>query len=135
MTTDQKRRIRESFEVVRQTSGPTAMLFYGRLFQLEPAARKLFHNDLAAQGKKLMDMLAAIVDSLDNLEPMAVRLQDLGKQHAEYGVRPEHYDTLTTALLWALAQAVGPDFDATTREAWRGAITAINTLMKKGAGY
>jgi len=28
-----------------------------------------------------------------------------------------------------------PDFDAPTREAWRGAITAINTQMKKGAGY
>ena len=52
MTPDQKRRIRESFDVVRQMSAPTAMLFYGRLFQLEPAARKLFHNDLAAQGKK-----------------------------------------------------------------------------------
>jgi len=115
MTPDQKRRIRESFDVVRQMSAPTAMLFYGRLFQLEPAARKLFHNDLAVQGKKLMDMLAAIVDSLDNPEPMAVRLQELGKQHAEYGVRPEHYDMLATALLWALAQSVGPYFYAPTR--------------------
>jgi len=28
---------------------------------------------------------------------------------------------LTKALLWALGQAGGPDFDAPTREAWRAA--------------
>jgi hemoglobin-like flavoprotein len=133
MTSDQKRRIRESFEAIQEISGPVAMLFYGRLFEMEPGARKLFHNDLAAQGKKLMDMLGSVVESLDHFEAMTVRLEELGRKHAEFGVRPEHYDTLSLALLWALAQAVGPDFDSKTREAWRTAIGAINTAMKKGA--
>jgi hypothetical protein len=28
-----------------------ALLFYGRLFELDPSARRLFHNDLAVQGR------------------------------------------------------------------------------------
>lgn len=135
MTFDQKRRIRDSFDVLREVSGPVALLFYGKLFELEPAARKLFHNDLALQGRKLMDMLAAVVESLDHFDAMEIRLAELGRQHAGYGVRPEYYDTLSVALLWSLAQGLGSDFDPKTREAWQAAIAAINSTMKKGAGY
>jgi hypothetical protein len=47
-----------------------------------------------------MDMLASIVESLDNFEPLRARLIELGNKHATYGVRPEQSDVLKTALLW-----------------------------------
>jgi hemoglobin-like flavoprotein len=131
MTAEEKRRIRESFAVLRDQAGPVAMLFYGKLFSLDPTAQRLFHNDLALQGKKLMDTLNAVVESLDEFHVMQPRLADLGRRHAEYGVRPEQYDTLEKALLWTLAQALGTDFDRPTREAWQAAIRAINSAMKK----
>jgi hemoglobin-like flavoprotein len=109
-----------------------SLLFYGKLFELDPGARKLFHNDLALQGRKLMDMLTSVVESLDDFHPMRARLAKLGYHHAEYGVRPEQYDTLTNALLWSIGQASGPGFDAPTQEAWRLAIIAICGAMKAG---
>jgi hemoglobin-like flavoprotein len=102
------------------------------MFELDPSARKLFHNDIAVQGRKLMDMLASVIESLENFEPMQARLAELGLQHAGYGVRPEQYDTLTTALLWAIGQELGSDFDATAKNAWYRAINTICIAMKSG---
>ena len=132
MTADQIRLVRDSVESLREDAEPFALLFYGKLFELDPESRRLFHNDLAVQGRKVMDMLASVVESLDDFQPMRVRLAELGRKHAEYGVRPEQYDTLTTALLWSLGQALGASFDVPMREAWRLAINAICAAMKAG---
>jgi hemoglobin-like flavoprotein len=132
MTPDQRRLIRDSFESLREYAEPLSLLFYGKLFELDPSARRLFHNDLALQGRKLMDMLTSVVESLDDFHLMRTRLAKLGHQHAEYGVRPVQYDTVTQALLWSIGQALGPSFDAPTREAWRLAINAICGAMKAG---
>jgi hemoglobin-like flavoprotein len=79
-----------------------------------------------------MAMLTSVVESLDDFQPMRTRPADLGRQHAEFGVHPEQYDTLTAALLWSIGQALGPSFDVPTREAWRLAINAICGAMKAG---
>jgi hemoglobin-like flavoprotein len=130
MTPAQRRLVRDSFESLREYGSPLALLFYGKLFELDPSARSLFHNDIALQGRKLMDMLGAVVESLDDFQPMRFHLAELGRKHADYGVRPEQYETLTSALLWAIGQALEADFDAPTREAWHLAIRAICAAMQ-----
>jgi hemoglobin-like flavoprotein len=133
MPPDQLRLVRDSFESLRPIAGPVALLFYGKLFELAPSVRPMFHNDLTLQGRKLMDMLSAVVETLDDFESVRPRLEELGRKHATYGVRPEQYDTLTSALLWTLAEALGADFDAPTSEAWRTALGTISETMKSRA--
>src|SRR5215472_304678 len=111
MTPTQRRLVRSSFELLRQDARPLALLFYGKLFEMDPSSRRLFHNDIALQGRKLMDMLTEVVNALDDFQPMRSRLAELGRKHAGYGVRPEQYETLTSALLWAIAQALEAGFD------------------------
>jgi hemoglobin-like flavoprotein len=130
MTADQVRLVRETLDALREDAEPFALLFYGKLFELDPGSRRLFHNDLAAQGRKLMDMLTSVSESLDDFQPMRARLAELGRKHAEFGVRPEQYDVLTNALLWSIGQALGAGFDVPTRDAWRLAISAICGAMK-----
>ncbi len=133
MTAEQRRLVRDSFDLLRGMTGPVALLFYGKLFELDPSARRLFHIDLGLQGQKVMDMLSSIAGSLDDFESMPATLAELGRKHATYGVRPEQYEILTTALLWTLTQALGADFDARTSEAWKIALTAVSETMKAGA--
>lgn len=133
MTRDQRQLVRQSLDRLREDAGPVTLLLYGKLFELDPSARRLFHNDLVAQGRKLMDTLDAIAAALDRLDSVRPRLVELGRQHASYGVLPGHYKTLIDALLWAFTQALGPDFDARTREAWRLALTAVAAVMQEGA--
>jgi hemoglobin-like flavoprotein len=130
MTPAQRRLVRDSFELLREDARPLVLLFYGKLFEMDPPARLLFHNDITLQGRKLMDMLTEIVDTLDDFQSMQLRLAELGRKHANYGVRTDQYETLTSALLWAIAQALEGNFDPPTREAWSLAITSICTAMK-----
>jgi len=132
MTPQQRRLVQTSFDALREQAGPMGLLFYGKLFELDPGARRLFHIDLEVQVRKLMDTLGWVVRSLDEFDAMKERLGELGRQHAEYGVRFEQYDTITTALVWAIGQALGPDFDAATRDAWELAIRAVGSAMKEG---
>jgi hemoglobin-like flavoprotein len=133
MTPEQRRLVQESFDAVRDQARPMTLLFYGRVFELDPSARRLFHNDLALQGRKLVDTLDTVTQALDRFESLRPRLIELGRLHAGFGVRVEQYDVITTALLWALAQALGPDFDAATRDAWKSVLAAITSVMKEGA--
>jgi hemoglobin-like flavoprotein len=132
MTPDQCRLVRHTLDRLRALAGPFSLLFYGRVFELDPSARRLFHNDLVVQGRKVMDTLDWVADSLRQVDSMRGRLAELGRKHASYGVRPEQYEIVTAALLWALAQALGPDFDRPTQEAWGLALTEISAAMKDG---
>ncbi|HEV8395599.1 MAG TPA: globin domain-containing protein [Vicinamibacterales bacterium] len=133
MTPDQRRLVKQTYEPVREMAGPLALLFYGRLFELDPSTRRLFHNDLALQGRKLMDTLDLLVASLDDFESVRARLATLGRRHRGYGVQPDQYPAVVTAFLWALGQALGPDFDAPTRDAWRAVLTAVSSAMQEAA--
>ncbi len=134
MTREQRELVRQSLGRLRGEADPVSLLLYGKLFELDASTRRLFHNDLVAQGRKLMDTLDALAASLDDFESIRPRLEQLGRQHASYGVHARDYDTLIHAMLWAFAQALGPDFDAPTREAWRLALNAVAAVMQAGAG-
>jgi hemoglobin-like flavoprotein len=106
-----------------------SLLFYGKVFELDPSARPLFHNDLTFQGQKLIDTLGVVADTLEHFDSIRPRLEELGRKHAGFGVRKEQYAVISTALIWAIGHTLGPDFDAATREAWRLAIGAVCTAM------
>ena len=133
MTPRQRQLVRQSFEAVRDLSEPVALLFYGRLFELDPSARRLFHIDLAVQARKIVDTLATVIQALDRFDSIRPRLAELGHQHVGYGVRLEQYETVSAALIWAIGQALGADFDSATREAWRQALAEVCAAMKEGA--
>ncbi|MBN9659562.1 MAG: hemin receptor [Acidobacteria bacterium] len=125
--------VRESFEMIRGMAIPTAMLFYGRLFDLDPSLRGLFHVDFKAQSVKLMDTLSLVVESADRLDQLRPTLRDLGRRHVDYGVQPQHYRTVSTALIWALAQAMQPDFHDELRSAWTHILDEVCREMLAGA--
>ena len=129
MTREQKQLVRDSFAQIQEIAGPIALLFYGKLFEMDPGARKLFHNDLRLQGTKLMTTLGSLVDSLDRFERMQGVLAELGRRHTEFGVKPQQYETLKVALLWSLRQALGPSFDGETQAASTVVIEAVNQVM------
>lgn len=133
MTNRQKQIVRDTFDSVRAAAIPVAMLFYGRLFERDPAIRRMFHIDIRVQSSKLVAMLDAIIESLDAFDAMRPELQELGRRHVRYGVTESQYDTLSSALLWALGQALEHRFDAETKQAWAALLADINAEMKKGA--
>jgi methyl-accepting chemotaxis protein len=82
--------------------------FYARLFATHPEVRPLFGAvDMAAQQKKLLGALALAVENLRRPEVLFPVLKDLGRRHAGYGAKPEHYRAVGAALLDTFAVCLG----------------------------
>ena len=133
MTPESKKLVQESWTMVEPIAGRAAALFYGRLFELDPSLRAMFRGDLKEQGKKLMQMLTVVVRGLDRLDQLVPAVEALGRRHAGYGVRDEHYTTVAMALLWTLERGLGAAFTAPVRAAWTEAYTLLATVMQRAA--
>src|SRR5262245_1106694 len=118
MTDEEIRMIRKSLEAAAGEPLTLALLFYRRLFRLDPSLRMMFRTDLIVQAKKLMDVLTPLIASLERFDALRPTLQQMGARHVEYGVRPEHYTTVAEALLVTLEEVAGPKFDAEVKAAW-----------------
>jgi hemoglobin-like flavoprotein len=130
MTPKQIDLVRSSWSAVEPIADPAATLFYQRLFELDATIERLFRRaDMAKQRAILMGTLAVVVRSLDRLDTIVPAIEALGRRHAGYGVRPEHYDTVGAALLWTLEKGLGQAFDTDTREAWSVAYGTLAALM------
>src|SRR4029078_10084687 len=126
--------IRSSWAAVEPIADTAAALFYARLFELDPAIERLFRRtDIAAQRKILMQTLTVVVKSLDKLDQIVPAVQALGRRHAGYGVREEHYAPVGAALLWTLERGLGDAFTPDVRDAWADAYGILATVMIEAA--
>ena len=133
LTAEQKHRLRKTFAVVESQSHVSALVFYQRMFELDPMLRPLFKNDIEQQAAKLMDMLASALSLLEKPEELTGTLEALGARHVTYGVKTDHYATVGEALLAMLAAVLGADFNAETRKAWSDLYQFIAETMQRGA--
>jgi hemoglobin-like flavoprotein len=129
MTPDQIKLVQQSFAKVAPISEQAAVLFYDRLFEIAPAVRKMFPNDMAEQRRKLMATLAIVVNGLSNLEMILPAASSLATRHVAYGARPEHYPVVGEALLWTLEKGLGADWTPDVAAAWTAAYTTLSGFM------
>ena len=86
LTLTQKTLVQETFATIAPIADDAAVLFYRRLFEIEPSLQGMFRGNMAEQRKKLMQMLTAAVKGLDRLDQLVPVVQELGRRHARYGV-------------------------------------------------
>ncbi|WP_070963061.1 globin family protein [Vibrio sonorensis] len=133
LTLRQKTLVKESFAKVAPQADLAAELFYSRLFYYDPELQRLFKADLKQQGRKLMKTLQVAVSSLDNLDKLVPVLQELAIRHVHYGVTVDDYTPVGNALLYALKQGLGREFDRETRNAWVAVYRLVATVMREAA--
>lgn len=125
--------VQDSWKQVLPIAPQAAELFYQNLFAADPSLRILFKGDMQAQGEKLMQMITAAVNKLNELDKLVPVLQGLGRRHGDYGVRDEHYGTVGAALLKTLGQGLGPAFTPTTQAAWTEVYGVMADVMQAAA--
>jgi len=133
ITSDDVRRVRESFALVVPIKEAAADLFYNRLFEIAPRVQVLFPDDLREQKRKLMAMLATAVAGLHNLDKLVPAVKDLGARHVGYGAKAEHYAVVGEALLWTLESGLGEAFTPDVRQAWTKVYSTLAAVMQAGA--
>ncbi|HEV8696367.1 MAG TPA: globin family protein [Candidatus Limnocylindrales bacterium] len=130
MTPTEKQLIRSTWAAVEPIQDVASDLFYARLFELDPKLAALFaETDMRRQGRMLMQTLAIVVKSLDDLSVVVPAVEALGRRHVGYGVQPEDYGTVGAAFLWTLEQGLGDAFTPEARAAWAGAYGIVSSVM------
>ena len=133
MVTEHISLVQDSFAKVEPGATTAGELFYGCLFELDPSLRPLFKGDIKEQGAKLMKMIGVAVAGLNDLETLLPAVQTLGQCHATYGVKPEHYEVVSEALMWTLENGLGELFTADTKAAWASTYEQLSSIMIEAA--
>jgi nitric oxide dioxygenase len=133
MQPDQILLVQQSFSAVLPIADTAAVLFYNRLFELDPSLRPLFKEDMQDQRRKLMTTLTIVVRGLTRLDVLLPSVQMLGQRHVAYGVTDEHYATVGAALIWTLQQGLGETFTPDVEAAWVAAYTLLADAMQAAA--
>jgi hemoglobin-like flavoprotein len=133
MTPNQIDLVQRSWAQVAPMEEAAVLMCYDRLFFMDPSLRMLFRGDLKQQSRKVFAMISFIVSGLTRLQETMPLVQAMGRRHAGYGVRDEHYDTVGAALLWTLEQGLGSAFTLAVREAWTAALGGLASTMKDAA--
>ncbi|MES2599065.1 MAG: globin domain-containing protein [Verrucomicrobiota bacterium] len=133
MTTQQVYLVRKTFAELTRHDHVAALVFYRRLFEIDPPLRALFTSSIEAQARKLMDMLGVLISMLERPLGLDMELRAMGGRHVGYGVTDEHYATVGRAFLDMLAETLEKDFTPDVRAAWTALYAAVSSAMQRGA--
>jgi hemerythrin-like metal-binding protein len=146
MTPEQTRLLAESFSKLESRLYDLASLVHQRLFEISPESRSLFKGDLEEQKVKMARVFAEFVRlqtrsrhflpvTGNGGEIVIPGIGALGARHEiAYGVRPRHYGYMREALLYAIRQMLGRDYNDTTGRAWAETFDMLAGAMQKHAG-
>ena len=129
MTPDQVKLVQQSFSEVVPIADQAAMLFYDRLFEIAPQVKAMFPADMTEQRKKLIAMLAAVVNGLGDLPSILPAASALAKRHVAYGAKAAHYPVVGSALLWTLEKGLGEGWTPDVATAWTTAYGTLSGFM------
>jgi hemoglobin-like flavoprotein len=129
MTPDQIALVQQSFGKVAPIADKAASLFYDRLFEIAPQLKPLFPGEMSEQRKKLMATLSVVVNGLDRLDTILPAASALAQRHVTYGVKPDHYALVGSALLWTLERGLGAYWSEAMADAWIEAYATLSGFM------
>lgn len=122
-------RLRASYRLVRRHDLEFARIFYAKLFGAAPGVRAMFPEDMELQSRKLTMVLDSIVANLENPEANSRMLGEMGRRHAGYGARPEHYHLVIETMIGAMREVLGTNADERVLDEWRMALRLIGKQM------
>jgi hemoglobin-like flavoprotein len=132
MTPAQKDLVQNTWALVVPIADTATAMFYERLFEIDPGSKELFQKtNLAEQRLKLLQVLSVAIAGLDDLDRLVPIVETLGRRHAGYGVKDEHYDSVGSALLWTLQKGLGAAWNPETAAAWAEVYGLLAGVMRR----
>jgi hemoglobin-like flavoprotein len=122
--------IQYSFKTLTSKSKRVGEKFYDRLFESNPEISGLFKGDIKEQAGALMRMVKTVVEGLNNPQIIIPAIQDLGRRHNEYGVKPEQYKIFGECLISTIEKEMGNDFNTATKKAWEKLYSQLAEEMR-----
>jgi hemoglobin-like flavoprotein len=125
--------LKDSLALVAPVADQLIAQFYDRLFTAYPEVRPMFPAVMDAQREKLLKAIIALVTHYERPDDLLPALNAMGKRHATYGVKTEHYALVGQCLLATLADVAGDVWNPELEGAWTRAYTFAAGAMVQGA--
>jgi len=127
------RLLQGSLGLIAPVADDVIRAFYDQLFQDYPQVRPMFPAVMDLQRERLLKAIIALVTHYDRPEQLMPALTAMGRTHAGYGVRMEHYTAVGGTLLATLQQFAGAAWTPELAGAWARAYTfAAGAMMHAG---
>ncbi|HKG92157.1 MAG TPA: globin domain-containing protein [Gemmatimonadaceae bacterium] len=136
MTPEQDRLLRESWRAIEPRREEVAASFYRLLCELHPDAGARFGGtddcECRRRQGELAEMVREVVVGRDDPRQLVRAAVALGRRHATYGLRDEHYHAVGVALVRAIERVLGPAaFTPEVRAAWTEAYALLSAIMRR----
>lgn len=118
---DQISLIETSFTRALRGKAELADRVYDRFFALEPEARSLFAAHLSQQRAKITRALSFTVRAMSSDQELMRTAEGLARSHQKFHLRPGQLTHMAEAILGALQDTLGDDFDPATHRSWQAA--------------
>ncbi|HEU5331624.1 MAG TPA: globin domain-containing protein [Actinocrinis sp.] len=125
--------IHTSFALVEDCTDEVASHFYALVFLENPALRDMFPPMMNIQRDRLLGALMKVVHQCHEPLSLVEYLQQLGRDHRKFGVKPEHYDTVGRCLVAAMKRFARPGWTPAMDDAWATAFRLVAGTMINAA--
>lgn len=125
--------ILKSFALVEDSTDEVAGHFYALVFLENPALRDMFPPMMDMQRDRLLSALIKVIHQCHEPFKLVDYLQQLGRDHRKFGVRPEHYDTVGRCLIAAMKRFARPGWTPEMDAAWNAALQLVAGTMISAA--
>lgn len=125
--------LKASWAQVATLGDQAATYFYATLFSLDSGLRGMFPAAMGGQRDRLLSALGHIVSHVDDTDTLVAFVEQLGRDHRRFEVRPEHYPTVGRALLHTLAHGLGTAWTEQLAADWTEAYTIVSGVMQQAA--
>jgi nitric oxide dioxygenase len=133
MTPKQIELVENSWDFILMNTTEAGIIFYDKLFEIDPSLRTLFKGDIKSQSQKLISLITFAVHKLNSLDEILSDVKALGMRHNKYHVKEEHYTTVAEALLWTLEKGLGSQWNNELKEAWVTLYMVLSKTMIEAA--
>ena len=131
MTPQQITLVKNSWRNFRQVEPNTVGdLFYSHLMHKNPSLKSIFKYSLERRSKLLFDFLSTIITRLDKINDLEDDIRLVAATYAGYGILPQHYEMIRTALLWTLEKGLENDWTPDVADAWLTGSMEVMHIMK-----
>jgi len=131
MSIEKRLLVRLSIQVLGADVSSLSQRFYRHLFHNYPGLHAILPPDASALNKKFFNMMAAF-KNVKHLEKIEASIKQLGGRHLlNYGVQPDDFDAVRSALFLALEEQLEDKFDEKLRTAWKVVFDEVTAIMKR----
>lgn len=126
-----RQRVNTCIESLGDDINVLSQIFYRELFKIDIGLKTVFPGNVVFLNRKFSNMLATF-KNVKHLEKISSSVKKMGERHLlNYGAQLEYFESIRKALLMALKEYFGADFDSELEIAWNAVFTEVSDLMKK----